>query len=289
MSGPDAMRELTCDAVREMAGAYVLGALDVTDDRAIRAHLAAHAEAHPEIAELGSVIPAFVEIVPIVEPPEGLKTRIMAAAAADLATRGTAVAPTQTAASTAPTAGPTTPRFPGEPIAFPSAEERATRRTRASGAGWLLRIAAVLAIAVLGGWNLLLQSQLTAAQRYERSVAAVLETAAKPGSVTAILTADGGTGSGLAAVDADGHVVMAMHDLAPTSGNSVYEAWVIGSDGVPVPFGNFKVDSTGAGYLEASGLPATPGILLALTHEPGPGATTPTPPIISKGVATAPG
>ena len=291
MSGPDAMRELTCDEVREMAGAYVLGALGVTDEEAVRAHLVAHVEAHPEIAELGAVIPALVEIVPIVEPPEGLKARILAAAAADLAARADATAPSPTAAPTAPSppAAPTTRSMPAEPIAFPSAVERASRRTPTSGAGWILRIAAVLAIAVLGGWNILLQSQLTAAQRYERSVASVLETAAKPGSVTAILTADGGTGSGLAAVDANGQVVIAMRDLAPTSGNSVYEAWVIGSDGVPVPFGNFKVDSTGTGYLEASGVPAAPGILLALTHEPGPGATTPTPPIISKGVATAPG
>ena len=38
--------------------------------------------------------------------------------------------------------------------------------------------------------------------------------------------------------------------------------------------------------LEASGVPATSGILLALTLEPQPGAKTPTLPIISKGVAT---
>ena len=154
---------------------------------------------------------------------------------------------------------------------------------------WLLRIAAVLAIAVLGGWNLLLQGQLSAAQRYEENVAAVLDAAAQPGSVTAILTADGGTGSGLAAVAANGDLALAMRDLAPTSGNSVYEAWFIGSDGVPVPVGDFKVDSSGTGFLEAGGLPAADGIVLALTREPGPGATIPTMPIISKGVAAAPG
>jgi hypothetical protein len=36
-------------------------------------------------------------------------------------------------------------------------------------------------------------------------------------------------------------------------------------------------------------VPATSGIVLALTREPGPGATAPTLPIISKGVATAAG
>ena len=74
-----------------------------------------------------------------------------------------------------------------------------------------------------------------------------------------------------------------------TFGDAVYEAWVIGSDGVPVPLGSFKVGDAGIAYFEGTGLPATGGIVLALTLEPGPGATSPTMPIISKGVATAPG
>ncbi|HEX5149685.1 MAG TPA: anti-sigma factor [Candidatus Limnocylindrales bacterium] len=288
MSGPDAMRNLTCDEVREMAGAYVLGALDASDERAVRAHLVGHADGHPEIAELGSVIPAFVEAVPVVEPPEGLRARIMAAAAADLEARGGQVGATGPAAAPAATA--TTPGPAAQtaaPVAFPSAEERAARRAGTSTGGWLLRIAAVLAIAVLGGWNLLLQNDLGAARRYEQNVATVLAAASQPGSLTAILTADGGSGSGLAAVNANGDVALAMRDLAPTSGDSVYEAWVIGGDGVPVPLGGFKVDNSRTAYFESSGLPATAGIVLALTLEPGPGATTPTLPIISKGVAAA--
>jgi anti-sigma-K factor RskA len=295
MSGSDAMRRLTCDEVRDLAAAYVLGALDRADESAVRAHLAGHEDAHPEIGELGSVIPAFAEVIPVVEPPEGLKARVMAAAAADLAARGGAVeastTPTTvtTAAPATPTAPAATPKAPAAPIAFPTAEERTARRARTTTGGWLLRIAAVLAIAVLGGWNLLLQNDLGAARRYEQNVASVLATASQPGALTAILTADGGSGSGLAAVDANGAVAMAMRDLAPTSGSSVYEAWVIGSDGVPVPLGGFTVDSSRTAYFAATGLPTADGIVLALTLEAGPGATTPTMPIISKGVATAPG
>ena len=100
-----------------------------------------------------------------------------------------------------------------------------------------------------------------------------------------MLRADGGTGSGLAAVDAAGKLTMAMQDLAPTSGSTVYEAWVIGGGGTPVPLGSFTVGATGSASFAASGLPTSPGIVLALTREPGPGATTPTVPIISKGVA----
>ena len=292
MSGSDAMRPLTCDEVRDLAAAYVLGALDRADEAAVRAHLAGHSDGHPEIEELGSVIPAFAEVIPVVEPPAGLKARIMAAAAADLAARGDASgasATTAAPATTAVPATPTPPAPPAAPVAFPTDEERAARRTRTTTGGWLLRIAAVLAIALLGGWNLLLQNDLGAARRYEQNVATVLATAGQPGALTAILTADGGTGSGLAAVDANGAVAMAMRDLAPTSGSSVYEAWVIGSDGVPKPLGGFTVDSSRTAYFSGTGLPTADGIVLALTLEPQPGATTPTMPIISKGVAKAPG
>jgi anti-sigma-K factor RskA len=277
MSGPDGMRNLTCDEVRELAGAYVLGALEAEEAAAVQAHLAAHPDGHPEIEELGAVIPAFAELVPVVEPPERLKGRIMAAAAADLGARRGAPA---SSAETSP---------PAAPVAFPRPEEREARRARTSPATWVLRIAAVLAIALLGGWNLLLQNDLGAARQYEQDVAAVLEAASQPGSLTAVLAADGGTGSGLAAVDAEGDLALAMRDLAPTSGTAVYEAWVIASDGVPVPLGSFTVGANGTAFFEGGGLPSAEGIVLALTLEPGPGATTPTMPIISAGVAAAPG
>jgi anti-sigma-K factor RskA len=147
----------------------------------------------------------------------------------------------------------------------------------------------VLAIALLGGWNLLLQNDLGAARQYEQNVAAVLQAASQPGALTAVLAADGGTGSGLAAVDADGDLAIAMRDLAPTSGSAVYEAWVIASDGVPEPLGSFTVGANGTAFFQGTGLPSAEGIVLALTLEPGPGATTPTMPIISAGVAAAPG
>ena len=81
MSGPGPTRQLTCDEVREMAGSFVLGALDAPEEAAVRAHLETCADPHAEVAELGGVLPAFAEIVPMLEPPAELKARIMAAAA----------------------------------------------------------------------------------------------------------------------------------------------------------------------------------------------------------------
>ena len=153
----------------------------------------------------------------------------------------------------------------------------------------MLRIAAVFAIVALGGLSLLLGVQLNAARSYQDGVASVLEVAAEPGSLTAILTADGGTGSGLAAVSASGEVTIAMQALAPTSGSQVYTAWVIAGTAAPVPLGSFTVGNAGTAVFEGSGLPTSGPLVLALTREPGPGATTPTMPIISKGVATGAG
>lgn len=268
MSARDVLGGLTCDEVRELAGSFVLGALDVTEDAAMGAHLADCPEPHPEIAELGGILSALAESVPIVEPPAALKGRIMAAAAAELAARAKVV----------PAAAPTP---------FPSPQERDARRSRASAGSWILRIAAVLAIVALGGWNVLLQGQLNAAQAHERDIAAVLDVAARPGSLTAILRSDGGRGSGLAAIDGSGAITIAMQDLVPTTGTSVYEAWLIGSDGVPAPLGSFKVGNGGTAYFASRDLSPPPGAVLALTLEPGAGATSPTLPIISKGVATA--
>jgi anti-sigma-K factor RskA len=155
---------------------------------------------------------------------------------------------------------------------------------------WAMRVAAVLAIVVLGGWNLLLQGQLATAQSYEQAVAAVLDVAGQEGSLTAVLTAEGDGGpTGLAAVSAAGEVTLAMRDLPATNGTQVSEAWVIASDGVPVPLGDFQVDDAGTAFFTGDGLPSEPGIVLALTLEPGPGATSPTLPIVSLGTASAAG
>jgi len=282
MSDPRAYGGLTCDEVRDLAGSFVLGALDGTQEAAVREHLASCPDAHEEIAELGGVLPALAESVPVVEPPAGLRDRIMAAAAADLEERNPGRAPDAT-----PSAADPTPAAGAAPIAFPGPAERAARRRGGtSAATWLLRIAAVVAIAVLGVSNLLLRGQLSQSQSFEQGVQAVLDVSAKPGSLTAVLTAAGGSGTGLAAIDATGAVTMAMQDLAPTSGNQVYEAWVIGGDGVPVPIGSFHVGNGGTASMTASGVSASTGAVLALTLEAGPGATTPTLPIISKGVAS---
>ncbi|MEO5939616.1 MAG: zf-HC2 domain-containing protein, partial [Candidatus Limnocylindrales bacterium] len=74
---------LTCDRTRDLAAGYVLGALERSEEDAVRYHLAICAEAHPEFAAYGGVVPALLDLdgLELVEPPASLGARIMAAAA----------------------------------------------------------------------------------------------------------------------------------------------------------------------------------------------------------------
>ena len=265
-------RPMTHDEALELAGLFVLGALEPADEAAVREHLATCPLSHAEFEELGGVVPALLADVELVEPPAALRDRIMDAARADLAARGRAIAPPA----------------PADPTPFPSAIERETRRrTRPSRFDWALRIAAVIAIVVAGAGGLLLQRQLDASQRFDRAVAAVLDAAAKPGARAVILApTEGKQGRGLAAVAPDGTVTLAMRDLPATGGTQVYTAWVIVGS-TPTSLADFTVDANGIASVITHPAPTQPGAIIALTLEPNAGNTAPTGAIISTGVTPA--
>jgi anti-sigma-K factor RskA len=298
MTDPRLPVDLTCDEVRDLAASFVLGALDEDEAAAVRAHLATCEDAHAELSELAEVLPALAASVPSLEPSVALKSRIMDAAAADLAARpatqaaaATATAPPRPAAAPTQTASAAPATGSPVPTSFPSADERDARaaRSRASAGTWVVRIAAVIAIAVLAGWNLLLQAQLRDSQAYDQQVATVLNVAAQPGSLTVVMAPGAGSARGLAAIDGQGRMTLAMRDLAPLTGGSVYEAWSIAPGAAPVPLGELAIGGNGTAFMEGSGVPPSPGVVVALTQEPGPGANTPTLPIVSSGTATASG
>jgi hypothetical protein len=170
----------------------------------------------------------------------------------------------------------------------PSTRTERPRTARRSPLTWAAAIAAVVAIVALAGWNLMLQNQMRETADYNRAVANVLDVGARPGSQVAILSGGGQPSPrGIAAIGGDGSFAMTVRDLTPTAGNEVYEAWIVGSSGAPVPLGGFRVGSSGIGTFTGSVAPSA-GATIALTREPGPGATTPTLPIVSSGVAAAP-
>ena len=263
---------MTHDDARDLAAGFVLGALEPAKEQAVREHLATCREPHDEFSVLGGVVPYLGDTVELVEPPASLKARVMAAAAADLAADpGSRVSPRARRRDT---------------VTFSTRPERT--RPRRSPLAWVTAIAAVVAIVALAGWNVMLQNQVRETGDYNRAVATVLDVAARPGSQVAILSGAGQPGPrGIAAIGGDGSFAMTVRDLTPTAGNEVYEAWIVGSAGVPVPLGGFHVGSSGIGTFTGSVTPSA-GATVALTREPGPGATTPTLPIISSGVAAAP-
>ena len=271
---------LTHAAALDLAPLYVIGALPRGEEAAGRDHLATCPESHTEFALLGSVVPVLLEDVPLVEPPAGLKARVLAAAAADLeARRG---------------AGFAAESDRGRVVPFPTPDERARRTERPSWLArandWAFRAAAVIALVALAVWNVLLQRDLTAEQGYRSAVTQVIETAGLPGSALAVIHGEGEMAPrGLAAVAGDGHVVFAMRDLAATQGSEVYTAWAIAGGGAPVPVGDFTVGADGTGSLTTAAAVAAPGATLALTREPRAGAKTPTLPIVAAGVVTPAG
>jgi anti-sigma-K factor RskA len=260
---------LTCDEVRDRAAPFVLGVLEADEAAAVRAHLASCQDAHTEMEEMGSVVPALAYAAEEREPRPELKGRILAAAAAER---------------------PAHAQAPRPRLVSDATPRRSTAARGPGAAAWGLRIAAVLAIVALAGWNILLQGRLDEADQqalqaaaYGRAVAAVLEVATRPGAAAAVLAPqEGQTGRGIAAVGPEGGVRVALEGLAPTEGSDVYEVWAISGDAQPVPLGHFLVDETGVGSFDAA-IELREGDVLALTREPAPGASVPTLPIISLG------
>ena len=266
---------MTHEEALELAGLYVLDALEPAEEAAVREHLASCPLSHAEFEALGGVVPALVEAelarLELVEPSARLRDRIMAAAAADRAPAAAVEPPT--------------------PVAFPSAAERTARaeRRRTSAFDWALRIAAVLAIVVSGAYALNVRGRLETARAFDQAVAAVVAAGSQPGAKTVVLAAQKDQhGAGIGAVGADGSVVLALRDLAATTGRQSYTAWVIVGKTAPLNVGDFLVDSSGVGSFTTKPADTPEGAVIAITLEPNPGNAAPGGPVVVAGQAAAP-
>ena len=278
---------MTHDQALELAALYVLGALEAEEADAVREHLASCPLSHAEFDALGGVVPALIEAeldgLEMIEPPASLGDRIMASAAADLEANPRGAAGRSGA--------PTAPTRSSPPIPFPSAEERTARaeRTRTGRLDWALRIAAVIAIVGSGAYGLIVGGQLERARAFDAAVAAVVQAGSQPNAKTVVLaTQKDQHGAGIGAVTADGSVVLALRDLAATSGQQSYTAWVIVGSAAPVNVGDFSVDSSGVRGFTTKPADTPAGAIIAVTLEPNAGNTAPAGPIVVAGQAAAP-
>jgi anti-sigma-K factor RskA len=265
---------LTCDEIRDLAPMFVTGALDPDEMAAVREHLADCDDAHAEVMELGQAASSLLDTVEPVDPPAAIKPRLMAAAEADLA-----------AGRHPSTAAPSTPPATTAPAPV---DLDAERKRRGSRFGWLLAAAAVIAVVALGAWNYTLQQDLASAQAYRNGVEQALDLAAQPGSVTALIRPDTGSGSGFGVIGADGTARIALRGMAPTTGSEVYTAWSIAEGAAPISMGDFSVGADGIALANARAPEAAPGLVMAITLEPNAGNQAPAGPVVASGVTRDP-
>jgi len=285
---------MDCETVRDLAPLFVLDALEPDEAAAVRAHLAECDDVHAELSELAEAAGALQRAAEPVEPAAGLKSRLLAAAEADLreGRHPSTAAMGLSQGSTATGMGATQPAavVPAPTVSAPASEppvdlriERERRRFRLATLG---AAAAILLAVALGGYAVMLRGQLADQAAYQEVVDQALALAAQPGSATAVIAGADNPSSGLGVIGANGQVELAMHGLSATPGGEVYTAWAIGGDGTPRSLGDFDVGGSGTGVTSGTSPVTGAGTVLAITREPAPGATAPTGPIVASGSAT---
>ena len=282
---------MTCDRVRDLASGFVLGALDAREMIAVSDHLDGCRKPHPEVGDLGGVLPYLAESLEPVEPPAWLRESVMAAAKADLAVRRRAGMQSERRVA-APLAEPAV-----APVALvaqghgsaPLAEVISLAAVRASRGRrvmtWGTRVAAVVAIVALASYSLLLQGQLADARKAQDRETAILYALTQQDTRTAQLTAtDGSRASGIAALRPTGHIIVNLDNLTPTKGDQVYVVWLSRDGGVATKMGYFTVDDSGKGYLEVDNVPTSARLWLFVCREPNRNVTTPSPDMVVSGI-----
>ncbi len=247
----------SCADVSELAGLYVLDALEPAEAERVAAHLATCPEPHPEMAELGAVVPALAASVDEVDAPADLKRRVLESYdryALAAPASATSVAPWQIDAQPAARRGSALPQW----------------------LGWVAAGAAVLVLAVVGVWALGIQQRANSETQRAETMAAALEALAQPGSSFAVLEGSGpaaGVGGFVAfSPDGEGYIVMTNVPEAPAG--MTYQAWYV-VDGQPASAGTVSADADG--FVIAEGLPPMAGTdLMAITLEPAGGSPEPT-------------
>ncbi len=242
----------------ELAGLYVLDALEPAERAKVADHLASCTQAHDEFKEVGGVVPALATLADPVGAPAALKNKVLA----DYRAR------TGTGAVWQPA-----------PVAT-------TRPARPSWLGWAAAAAAVL-LAVTAGWAYTAQSRADAEAHRAQVLAQAIDLMAAPGSSVALLAGSGSAAgaNGFAAVGSNGTGYMVVVDLPPAPAGKTYQAWYI-IDGRPVSAGLLSADANGFGVTSISA--TNNAQVIALTIEPAGGSEQPTTdPVLSGGLGVS--
>ena len=273
---------MTCDRVRELASGFVLGALDIKEMTAVSDHLDRCKLPHPEIDDLGGVLPYLAESLEPIEPPAWLRESVIAAARADLVSRSRSVEPI--ALPIAAVAATETPGQVFAPVANLVSLSRARVSHRRRAMTLATRIAAAVAVVALAGYAFVLQGDLDKAKKSQEADASLNYMWAQPDTLKTVLTATDGSGaSGMAALRPTGHIIVRLHGLPTTKGDEVYAVWFSSGGGPAVKAGTFTVDDSGSGGLEVNNVPTSASLWVFVCREPNGSVTKPTGPEIVSG------
>ena len=250
------------EELRELASAYVLGALDAGDRERFEAHLASCAACQAEVRSFRPVMDALARTVDSRQPSPQLRARVMG----DAGPRDTRMAQ---ASPVAQALGPAT--------VIP----------------WLLATAALVALAALTPYTVQLRN------RTRELAAAVRDLSARLAETDRQLVAARNEVSLLAApdvrrVDLRGQrvapqagarayfsrsrgVYLVASDLPPIPSDKAYQLWFVPASGPPVSASVFRPDERGRAELIADVPPGMPDPnALAVTLEPAGGVPAPT-------------
>jgi hypothetical protein len=194
---------------------YAVGALRPGEADRVAAHLAGCPVCREALAEISTVVNALPDMVPLREPPAGLKERILSAATADAA------------------------------AGRPASPARGSRWAVQPTAAWLGvgALAAGVVLLVALDLNSLRELQSAAAERAQ--VARTSERIAYGGRNWYMVGLDQWKGSGgtlFAPTKTDFSPFVVFHDLRPLSSGAVYAIWLVDADGHWSRGANFRPD-----------------------------------------------
>lgn len=268
MSAMDAARH---EELRQMSGAYVLGALEPVERDEFAAHLLTCAECAAEVRALSEVAAALPYAVPQIDPPLALRQRVLASAGARTLSPGAAADATAGA-----------------------------RRGALARGGWL-SAAALLVIAVslgtyalslrqrLGGIEQQLQDAIARLDQSERQLAVASQEVQIAQVRLAVLTASDLMQVNLAALPpapgASGRafwsrsrgLLFAASQLPPLPAGRTYQLWFLEGTATPISAGLVKPDEAGrvaVGFDSPPDLPQPSGFALSIEPEGGVPAPT---------------
>jgi anti-sigma-K factor RskA len=198
--------KLTCEEARALMGSYALGATSAAEDVAMRAHLGGCAACRMEAAAVLRVTRMLSLDVDPVDPPAGLRQRILNAVAADVAAEAGVVPQTSPPEAEPP--------LPAAVTILPP-----LRRPRPF---WpALAAAALVAAAALGAWNYQLRQE-------------------QP-RVYGLQATGGGSGE-VVYLPAQHRAFIDLKDMPDPGPGRTYQFWLL-KDGTPVSVGTARPDA----------------------------------------------